>query len=378
GRVGTLVAQKAIGLGMKVITYDPYVSTEKCQKIGVSTCKSLDEVLEQADFISINLPKTKETTNLLKDEKFEKMKDGVSVINTARGGIFKEETLIKYIENKKVKGAAIDVFENEPCCDSPLFAYDNVIVTPHLGASTLEAQDKAGTIIAEQVIAGLKSDFVSNAVNIPMVAPEALEVVKPFLPLAEILGKMYYGLSEDQLQKLEVEYSGQIASLDTRLLTVAILKGLFESIVEEPVSYVNAPIFAEERGIEVKEAKTTEAMQYVNSIAVSDGKGEVKVSGTLIEPGNKPRIVKIYDYEVDVAPTRYLLIVNNKDQPGMIGKLGTILGNNNINIGGMQFGRKKVSGDAISILSIDDMVSKKVIDEIEKLDGVYGAKLITI
>ncbi len=378
GRVGTLVAQLAHGLKMKVIAYDPYVSKEKFQQLGVEPASTLKDLLQKSDFISINLPKTKETIGLLGEKEFEMMKDGVRIINTARGGIFKEEVLVKYLKKGKVAGAAIDVYEKEPCTESPLFDFDNVVVTPHLGASTLEAQDKAGIMIAEQIIAGLKGDVVTNAVNVPTVPPEVLEILKPYLLLAEILGKLYFRLSEKPSNQIEVTYSGELASKETRTLTIAILKGIFESIVAEPVTYVNAPYLAQERGIEVKESKTTTSREYVNLITLKGSGDELCLAGTIFGKGNQPRIVRIYDYEVDIIPSKYMLIVHNEDKPGMIGRLGTVLGNNNINIGRMQFGRKKVRGDAVSILSVDDPIPDKVLDEIKSLDGVSKAKFITL
>ncbi len=378
GRVGSLVVQRAQGLGMKVIAYDPYVPEERFTQLGVEKAHKLEDLLRKADFITLHLPKNPETVGLLGDREFEMMKDGVRIVNTARGGLYKEETLVKYLKSGKVAGAAIDVFEEEPCTESPLFQFENVIVTPHLGASTKEAQDKAGSMIAEQVIAGLTGGFVSTAVNIPAISSEVLEAVRPYLALAEVLGRLFSRLSEKQPSLIEVEYAGEIATLETKPLTIALLKGIFEPVVEEPVTYVNALLLAKDRGVEIRESKTPVSREYVNLITMRSPRNSLRVAGTIFGRGAQPRIVQLYDYEVDVVPSKYMLIVHNLDKPGMIGKLGTLLGKHGINIGRMQFGRKEVGGEAVSILNLDTPLPEKVIKEIESLEGVFRAKFITI
>jgi D-3-phosphoglycerate dehydrogenase len=378
GRVGSLVAQKAQGLGMKVIAYDPYVPEERFAQVGVERAKKLEDLLKKSDFISLHLPKNPETEGLLGEKEFQMMKDGVRIINTARGGLYKEETLVKFLKNGKVGGAAIDVFEEEPCTESPLFEFENVIVTPHLGASTKEAQDKAGLMIADQVIAGLTGGFVSTAVNIPAVPAEALEAVRPYLSLAEIMGKLFSRLSETQPSLIEVEFAGEIATLETKPLTLALLKGIFEPVVEEPVTYVNALLLARDRGVEIRESKTPVSREYVNLITMKSVKDSLKIAGTIFGRGGQPRIVQLYDYEVDVVPSKYMLIVHNLDVPGMIGKLGTLLGEHGINIGRMQFGRKDVGGEAVSILSLDNPLTPEIVKKVESLEGVSRAKFITL
>ncbi|MDP3014034.1 MAG: phosphoglycerate dehydrogenase [Candidatus Subteraquimicrobiales bacterium] len=375
GRIGTLVASRARGLGMKVIGHDPYVSKERFQQLGIEIAQTLPDLLKVADFISIHLPKTKETLGLIGEKEFNLMKDGVRLVNTARGGIVDENALVEAIKSGKVAGAGVDVYNQEPYTSGSLLELGQVILTPHIAASTREAQDKAGIIIAEQVVAALKGEFVSNAVNIPIAAPETLEALRPFLPLTEILGKLYVRLLDGHVGSLDIDYAGELGRYDTSLLTVAVLKGIFESATQEPITYVNAPIVAKERGVEVRESKTTTSREYVNLIAL---KGEAaKVSGTLLG-ADKPRIVGIYDYEVDVIPSQYMLIIHNEDKPGMIGKIGTIMGNHNINIARMQFGRKKARGDALSILSVDEVVPDKVLKELEAIDGVNKAKFILL
>lgn len=376
GRVGSLVAQKAQGLGLNVIAYDPYVPKERFNQLGVERIDSLKDFLSQADFISIHLPKTSETIGLLNQKEFEMMKDGVRIVNTARGGLYKEETLVKYIKSGKVAGAAVDVFENEPCTESPLFELENVIVTPHLGASTEEAQEKAGTMIAEQVIAGLTGGFVSTAVNIPSVPPEVLKAVKPYLNLTEVMGKLFSRLAETQPSLIEVEYAGEIGTFETKPLTIALLKGLFEPVVEEPVTYVNALLLAKDRGVEVKESKTLVSREYVNLITVKTPRNHLLISGTVF--GGQARLVRLNEYEVDVVPSHYILLVYNLDKPGMIGNLGSILGRHGVNIGQMKFGRREVGGEAVSILSLDNPVNEEVIKEIESLEAVSKARFLVL
>ncbi len=378
GRVGFLVAQKALGLGMQVVAYDPYVPRERFEQAGIERKEKIEDVLKEADFISLHLPKTKETIGILGDKEFEMMKDGVRIVNTARGGLFKEETLVKYLKNGKVAGAAIDVFEEEPCTQSPLFEFDNVIVTPHLGASTFEAQDKAGVMIADQVIAGLKGGFVSTAVNIPSIPPEVLEAVRPYLSLGENLGKFFSFLLTEQPSVISIEYIGEVSSLETKPVTLAVLKGLFEAVVEEPVTYVNAIHLAKDRGIEIKEIKTPSSREYLNLITLKVPKTKLSVSGTVLGSENKPRIVKIYDYDVDLVPSKYMLVIHNLDRPGMIGDLGTMLGNRGINIASMQFGREKPGGNAISILALDSPIDTGVLRDIEGINGVSKAIFVQL
>jgi len=379
GRIGTLVANLAKGLGMKVIGYDPYVSKERYAQLGVDQ-GDFDDVLKKSDFITVHLPKTDETIGMLGKKEFQLMKDGVRLVNAARGGIFNEPDLIEAIKNKKVAGVSIDVFEKEPCTDSPYFELDEVVVTPHLGASTTEAQDKAGTMIAEQVAAALAGEFVSNAINITPVAIEVMETFKPYLPLCEQLGKAIIQIVEGRLDSLEIEYAGHIAEMDSKLLKIAVLKGLFESIVDEPVNYVNADLFAEERGISIKETKVGPLKDYVNLItvkSVSDGQ-EVMVAGTLIGKLNEPRFVKMYDYDIDMGPSKYMAFFRYTDKPGMIGLVGTILGREEINIASMQVGRKKIKGQAVMGVNVDVAIPDNILEEIKDQAGLDYAHSIVL
>lgn len=380
GRIGTLVAQRALGLGMRVVGYDPYVTKERYAQLGVERAEKLEDLLRVADFITVHLPKTKETMGLFGKREFSLMKDGVRLINTARGGIYQEEALLEALRSGKVASYGVDVYEKEPCTENPLFEFPQVVCTPHLGASTVEAQDKAGVMIAEQVVAALTGGFVSNAVNIALVPTEAMEAIKPFLPLAENLGRLYTALAEEGVNEIEVEYLGQVAEHDTKLLSIAVLKGLFDSIVEEPVNYVNAPIMAKERGIEVRESKSATSKDYTNLIRVRGHQdGEVlSVAGTIVGKKNQQRFVSIFEFDIDMVPSKYMAFFRYVDRPGMIGKVGTVLGKHNINIANMQVGRKKLGGEALMGVNVDTPIPEEIIEEIKAEAGITYAKFMTL
>ncbi len=378
GRVGALVAARAKGFDMNVIAYDPYVSKERFKELGIEMVDKLDELLKQADFITVHLPLSDTTRGLIGNKQIELMKDGVRIINTARGGIVDEEALTKAIESGKVAGAALDVFVAEPCTSSPLFAQEQVVVTPHLAASTVEAQDRAGIIIAQQVIAALSGEFVSNAVNIA--AASVGEAVKPFLPLVEKLGRLLTHIADVPINTIEIEYAGKIANYDISILTVAALKGLFAQIVHEPVTFVNAPLLAEERGLDIKEVKTKTAKDYVSTITIvgKDTERGVSAGGTLVGKNNQERFINIYDFDIDMVPSKYMAFFQYEDKPGMIGRVGTILGRHKINIANMQVGRKVVGGDALMGINVDVALSEKVMEEIKEEAGITNAVFIVL
>ncbi len=378
GRVGALVASRAKGFEMKVIAYDPYVSKERFKELGVEMVDNLADLLKQADFITIHLPLTKTTKGLFGEKEIGLMKDGVRIINTARGGIVDEKALEKALKDGKVAGAALDVFAKEPCISSPLFDFEQVVVTPHLGASTVEAQDRAGIIIAQQVIAALKGEFVSNAVNIAAAGVE--EGVKPFLPLAEKLGQLFTHIADVPINTIEIEYAGKIANHDTSILTVAALKGLFANVVHEPVTFVNAPLIAKERGIDIKEVKTKTARDYLSTITIrgQDTEREISAGGTLVGKKNQERFINIYDFDIDMVPSEYMAFFQYIDRPGMIGKVGTILGQNNINIANMQVGRKVVHGEALMGVNVDSPIPDEVMEDIKKQAGISNAKFMIL
>lgn len=379
GRIGGLVATRARGLGMKVIAYDPYVATEKFGDLGVDLVDNLDDLLRQADFISIHLPKNPETKGIIGAQQFAKMKDGVRIVNAARGGIVDEKALYDALTGGKVAGAALDVFENEPPTNSPLFGLREVVVTPHLGASTCEAQDKAGVMIADQVIAGLRGEFVSTAVNISAVPAETAAQIMPFVPLAEMLGALYAHLAGGKMNKLEVEYAGEIAGYDIGILTTAALKGLFSPIVHEPVTYVNAPLIARDRGIEVRETKTTKRREYASLITLTgkNSKNTVMVAGTLGGTRNEPRLVKIDEFEFDMSPAENFALFRYDDKPGVIGAIGTVLGKSNINIGNMQVGRNIEKHEAMMGVNVDSPIPEQVLDTLRHVNNISMAKIIT-
>src|SRR5947207_3719565 len=365
GRVGALVAQRAHSFGMRIAAFDPYVSRDRARQMGVELM-SLDELVGVADFLTVHLPKTPDTVGIIGKDLLSQAKPGLRLINTARGGIVDEEAVAWAVGEGIVAGAGLDVFAEEPTTTSPLFELDSVVVTPHLGASTREAQDKAGDTIAEMVLLALGGDFVPFAVNVS--ATEASETVRPFLPLAERLGSIYVSLTEGLPGQLEITYEGQLADYDTRILTLAVLKGLLRAGSEEPVSYVNAPQLAEERGVEVRETTSSTARDYVNLISLRGG--EHAVAGTLAGKNSEPRIVMVDDHTTDVPPARHMLVIRNDDTPGMIGGVGTILGSGGVNISDMALGKSPAGEAALMVLAVDTPVPAEVIDELRASPGI--------
>jgi D-3-phosphoglycerate dehydrogenase / 2-oxoglutarate reductase len=367
GRIGKLVAQRASAFGMRLLAYDPFVSAERARQMNVELVE-LDELMRQSDFVTIHVAKTKETVGLVDKDLLAKAKPGVRIINVARGGIVDENALAEAIESGQVGGAAIDVFAEEPTTESPLFDLDAVVVTPHLGASTREAQDKAGDTIAEQIALALAGDFVPYAVNVS--AAEASETVRPFLPLAERLGRIYVALNEGTPTRLETEYEGQLADYDTRILTLAVLKGVFGGVVEEPVSYVNAPRIAAERGVEVRESSSSTAQDYVNLVTVRGG-GHA-VAGTLVGLRGEPRIVMIDDLSVDLPPAKNMLIVRNDDVPGMIAAVTRALAEAGINVGDMHLGHSVDGAAAMQVLATNVPVGEDVAAALRAVPGIVS------
>lgn len=370
GRIGKLVAQRAMAFGMKLVAYDPFVSADRARQLNVELL-DLDDVIARSDFITLHLAKTPETAGLINAELLAKAKPSLRVINVARGGIVDEQDLADAIANGTVAGAAIDVFATEPCTDSPLFALDEVVVTPHLGASTEEAQDKAGDTIADMVELALAGDFVPFAVNIS--AAEASETVRPYLGLAEQLGRILAGLC-DGVEVLEIEYQGQIADYDTRILTLSVQKGFFGATSGDPVSYVNAPQVAEEQGIEVRPTSTTTARDYVNLISIRAG--EHSIAGTLVGLKASPSIVLIDDHVVDVPPAENLLVIRNSDEPGMIGKVGTIVGTAGVNIDDMAVGSSPEGAKALMVIATDKAVPAEAVETLRSTTGVVSVAAV--
>lgn len=372
GRIGKLVAQRAHAFGMRLIAYDPFVSVERARQLNVEMGE-LDDVLAAADFVTIHVAKTPETIGLLDADRLARAKPGLRLVNVARGGIVDEAALADAIRSGHVGGAALDVFDAEPTTESPLFELDEVVVTPHLGASTREAQDKAGGTIAEMVELALAGDFVPFAVNVS--AAEASETVRPFLPLAERLGALFASLATGADGPLEVEFEGQIAEYDTRILTLSLLKGYFGRISDEPVSYVNAPKLAEEQGIEVRESSTTTAHDHVNLVTVR--RGEHSMAGTLSAQKGEPRLVMVEDHSVDVPPSRHMLVVRNEDRPGMIGVVGTVLGEAGVNIADMDVGAPTPKA-ALMVVATTEPVPAEVEERLRAIDGIISVHRVDI
>ena len=372
GRIGTLVAQRANAFGMKLLAYDPFVSDDRARRLGVELV-DLDTLAAQSDFVTLHLVKTPETVGLLGKEFFAKAKQGIRIVNVARGGVIDEAALADAIRSGKVGGAAIDVFETEPTTESPLFELPEVVVTPHLGASTHEAQDKAGVTIAEMVGLALAGDFVPYAVNVA--AAEASETIKPYLPLAERMGALFVSMNEGIPDVLEITYSGEIAEYDTRILTLSVLKGAFSRVSEEPVSYVNAPMLAKERGIEVRDTSSSTSHDFVNLVTISGG--DHAIGGSVVGARSEPAIVKIDDHSVDVPPADHMLVVRNDDRPGMIAVVAQALADAGINIDDMHLGRSTTSGDAsLMVLATSPAVPREVADALRATDGIESVHVL--
>ncbi len=375
GRVGVLVAQRAHSFGMRLVAYDPFVSADRARQLGVALVPTIEELVATSDFVSIHATKTPETVGLVNASVLAHAKPGLRLVNAGRGGIVDEDALAAAIADGRLGGAAIDTFAKEPTTESPLFALDNVVVTPHLGASTAEAQDKAGETIAEQVILALRGDFVPFAVNVA--ASEASESVRPFLPLAERVGRLFTGLAGGAPSTLNIEYEGEIADYDCRVLTLSVLKGVLAPVVTEPVSYVNAPQIAEQRGISVRETKSSDARDYVNLIVVRGDQG-THVAATLFGKHQAPRIVGIDGHQVDLPPARHMLVVHNDDSPGLIGRVGTVLGDAGINISNMDVGQSPSGEAALMVIATETAVPADVVQHVARQEGVQSARAIDL
>jgi D-3-phosphoglycerate dehydrogenase len=390
GRIGQLVAQRARGFGMYVIAYDPFVSAERYRELGSEKAESPAEVYAKADFLTIHLPVTPETRGFLDAEAFAQMRDGVRVINCARGELVDDAALKDALDSGKVAGAALDVFPSEPITDYPLFdGYDDVVVTPHLGASTAEAQDRAGIQTAEQIIAALTpGGVVTTAVNIPAISPADMEVLGPFVPLCRQLGRLAVSLAEgSSIDRVEVEYLGRIGERDTRLLSVAVLMGVLAGHVEEEVNAVNAPGLAEERGIEVSETKRTTARDFTDLVRVtivSDDAGQ-RVVGTTLGRRNRPHLLEVWGQRFNLQLEEHIALFRYRDQPGMIGRVGSAFGEAGVNIVSAAVGRHPGAedgdgGDGTAVMAVtsDAPVPQSVIDEIVASDGFVAGRAVTL
>jgi D-3-phosphoglycerate dehydrogenase / 2-oxoglutarate reductase len=385
GRIGQLVAARAHGFGMRVIAFDPYVSSARFRELGVEKAESADELYAQAEFISIHLPTTPETRGWLGDEALARCRDGVRIINCARGELIDDAALKRALDSGKVAGAALDVFTHEPVTDHPLFGYPNVVVTPHLAASTTEAQDRAGLQTAEQVVAALTGGVVSTAVNIPAVSAEDMEALGPFLPLGRGLGRLAMALAESSsVERVEVEYLGRIAEHDTRLLTLAVLNGLLAGHTEEEVNLVNAPSLAEERGIQVSERTEVIARDFTDLVRVTVVAGEerTRVVGTTLGQLHRPHLLEAWGQRFNVQmDDPHLALFRYQDVPGMVGRVGTAFGAHGVNISSAAVGRQppgEGSDLAVMAVTTDGPVPAPVIDEIVASDGFIAGRAVAL
>lgn len=380
GKIGYLVAKKAIGLGMKVVAYDPFTADEKFLSLGIERANRLEDLYKSADFITIHLPKNKDTIGLFNREEFKKMKKGVIIINSARGGIIVEADLADAIKAGIVGGAALDVYENEPCISSPVFELDKVVCTPHLGASTDEAQDRAGIMIAEQVDTVLSGKPATFAVNFPAASTELMEAISPFFELCDNMGSLFTGLFEGSLEGIEIGYYGKIAEYDTKILTNMILVKILGKYSTESTNIINVGIVAEESGLKIKETKSTQMQDYLNLITLT-GKGrdsELLISGTVTGIKNKPRFISIDKFAIDMVPSKYMAFVRYEDVPGQIGKIGMAFGKLGVNIAAMHVGRKKISGEAVMGLNTDSELTPEIIKQFKKISGFKNIKVVNV
>ncbi len=382
GRIGQLVAARARGFGMHVVAYDPFVSEERYRELGVEPLESLSDVYARADFITLHLPRTPETRGVLDAEAFSQMRDGVFVINCARGELIVDEDLQAAIDSGKVAGAGLDVFHQEPITEHPLFAYPQVVVTPHLGASTAEAQDRAGVQTAEQVVAALTGGVVTTAVNIPAISAEDNELLGPFVPLCRGLGRLAMAIAPgSSVDRVEVEYLGRIAERDTRFLTLGVLMGLLAGRVDEEVNLVNAPSLAEERGITVRETREPHARDFADlvRVAIVSGSERVRVTGTLVGRRNRPHLLEAWGQRFNLQLGDHLSLFRYGDVPGVVGRVGTMLGDRGINIVQMAVGVVPDGADeAVMVLTTDSPVPRDLLDAIRGLDGFADGRAVTL
>ncbi len=378
GRIGLEVTKRALSFKMKVLAYDPYLSEDKARKMDVELT-DLKTLFRKSDYITVHTPLTNETKYLLGAAAFKIMKKGVRIINCARGGIVDEKALLKAIESGKVSGAALDVYETEPPVDSPLVKHPAVITTPHLGASTEEAQVNVAIDVAEAVRDAMLDKGIKNAVNVPSVDSETLKNLQPYLNLAEKIGLLQTQLTEGQIRKIKVKYVGDVTEYDITPITMALVKGVLNPILQETINYMNALLVAKNRGIEVAESKTSEILDFANAIAVTveTSKGKNLVMGSLFTRTD-PRIIRINNFYVDLVPRGHLIYISNRDLPGVVGEIGTILGKNKINIAGMTFGRIKPGGDAITVLNIDSKPAASVVQRLCKAKNINEVKIMEL
>jgi D-3-phosphoglycerate dehydrogenase len=378
GRIGQQVARRALGLGMRVVAYDPYVAAERFRELGAERVETPEDVYAAADFLTLHSPLTAETRGSLDAAAFAAMRPGVRIVNAARGPLVDEDALLAALDSGQVAGAALDVFGSEPYA-GPLLERDNVVVTPHLAASTGEAQDRAGVIVAEQVAAALEGGLVTNAVNIPVIGADDLEVLGPYVPLAARLGRIAMELANGAAEEIVITVYGGLADYDARLLTVAALNGAFQGRADRPVNYVNAPLIAAERGIEVREERSRSARDYTNLVRVElrNGSSRVRVAGTTIGRDHRPWLVNILGFEIELELAPLFVLCRYDDVPGVIGRVGTLFGEAGINIAGMTVSRSLRGGKALMALTVDAAPSQELVERLRG-EGFDDARVLEL
>jgi D-3-phosphoglycerate dehydrogenase len=379
GNIGSVVVSRAQGLKMNVIAYDPFISEEAADKLGV-TLVEIDELYAKSDFISIHVPLLDSTKNIVNAEAFAKMKKGIRIINCARGGIVNEADLAAAIKSGQVAGAAMDVFETEPPpADNPLLKLEEVILTPHLGASTADAQESVAVAIAEQISDYLVNGTIRNALNVPSVPAELLAALGPYISLGEKLGSFQGQILKGGIEEITIEYSGEVVSYDVAPITISCIKGLLDQVLDLYVNFVNAPFVAKERGIKVVEVKSSRAIDFASSVTI---KVKTRDEENIIEGAlfgtKEPRIVRIGKFFLDAVPEGYLIVIQNEDKPGVIGNVGTLLSSANINVARLHLGRQAVGEEAVSVWSVDTHPSKGLIEKLLKLPHILSAMVVEL
>jgi D-3-phosphoglycerate dehydrogenase len=379
GRIGSEVAKRALAFGMRVLAHDPFLSPSRAKALEVEVVE-LDEIYRQSDFITLHVPVTAQTLGMINKDAMAKMKNGVRLVNCARGGIIVEADLLEAIKSGKVAAAALDVYEKEPPVGNPLLQLDNVVCTPHLGASTQEAQESVGAEIAEQIAEALSGGTIRNAVNMPSIDAKVLAALQPYIAFGEKLGRFLAQIAPRRIERLAVEFHGKAGELETGPVARAVLKGFLESAEGGDVNYVNAPSIAQQLGVRVEEIKSTDPVDYAELITVrayADGQ-PAGVAGTFYGSSNNPRIVRINDMPVEAVPTGVLFIMHNQDRPGVVGWIGTIMGKHGVNIASMSLARDKQGGTALTVLNLDSAPNEAVLEEVRKDKDILDVKIVKL
>ena len=380
GRIGALLATRLKAFGMRVIAYDPYIAPDRFKRFGAERMENLDDLVRQADFITVHTPKTEETIGMIGERQFQIAKKGVRVVNCARGGIIDEQALAEALRQGIVASASLDVFSEEPCTGNPLLEFDNVVVTPHIGATTHEAQHRVGTDVASFVLTILRGEIVPNTVNLPCLLGEEIDVLRPYFKLAEYLGKLYYQLERAPAERVELNYYGEITKRETGMITLNFLKGLLTPVLGNNVNLVNATWLAENRGIKVSERRdeaSSSGFTSMITVSIASNGNKTEYAGT-IAWDNGPRFVRINNYRMDIIPTPHMLFVDHIDRPGVIGPFASTLGQANINIAMMQVGRSNQGEKALMTMSVDSPVDEATLKQLRRIDGILSVKVVSL